>query len=116
MTTVFDILKHSVKQSVFWKCSLKNHVSVLVHCLNISKITTFRKLDLFPSTGKLMETPTLLDPLEIASFNHCTTSVKRSKTYKHLKSGMALYSCGTSINPSPQVRLSTTLALPTVEN
>jgi hypothetical protein len=40
----------------------------------------FRKLDLFPHSGKMMEAPTPLGPLERASLNRWTTSVKRSKT------------------------------------
>jgi hypothetical protein len=32
--------------------------------------TTFRKLDLFPSSGDRKETPTLLGPLERANLNH----------------------------------------------
>jgi hypothetical protein len=34
---------------------------------------TFRKLDLFPSSGEGGETPTLLDPLERANLNHWRT-------------------------------------------
>jgi hypothetical protein len=33
---------------------------------------TFRKLDLFPSSGEGRETTTLLGPLEIANLNHWT--------------------------------------------
>jgi hypothetical protein len=58
-----------------------------VHRLMFIKNTTFRKLDLFPSSGKIMAAPTLLGPLEITSLNHCTILVRRSKTYKHLGSG-----------------------------
>jgi hypothetical protein len=36
--------------------------------------TTFRKLDLFPSSGD-GETPALLGPLERANLNHWTTHV-----------------------------------------
>jgi hypothetical protein len=36
--------------------------------------TKFRKLDLFPSSGK-GETPTLLGPLERANLNHWTTHI-----------------------------------------
>jgi hypothetical protein len=41
-----------------------------VHRLLFLKKTTFRKLNLFPSSGKLMAAPTLLGPLEGASLNH----------------------------------------------
>jgi hypothetical protein len=34
--------------------------------------TTFRKLDLFPSSGEGRETPTLLGPLERANLNQWT--------------------------------------------
>jgi hypothetical protein len=40
-------------------------------CLS-SGNTTFRKLDLLPSSGEARETPTLLDPLERANLNHWT--------------------------------------------
>jgi hypothetical protein len=36
----------------------------------LTKNTTFRKLDLFPSSGEGKETPTLLDPLERTILNH----------------------------------------------
>jgi hypothetical protein len=39
------------------------------------KNTTFRKLDLFPSSGEGRKTPTLLGPLEIASLSLLTTNV-----------------------------------------
>jgi hypothetical protein len=32
----------------------------------------FRKLDLFPPSGKMMGAPTLLSPLETANINHWT--------------------------------------------
>jgi hypothetical protein len=35
--------------------------------------TAFRKLDLFPSSGEEMETPTLMGPLERAKLNHWNT-------------------------------------------
>jgi hypothetical protein len=38
----------------------------------IPQNTTFRKLDLFPSSGEGKETPTLLDPLERANLSHWT--------------------------------------------
>jgi hypothetical protein len=34
------------------------------------KNTMFRKLEMFPSSGKIMGAPTLLDPLERANLNH----------------------------------------------
>jgi hypothetical protein len=37
--------------------------------------TTFRKLDLFPSSSEGRETPTLLGSLEGANLNDCTTQV-----------------------------------------
>jgi hypothetical protein len=43
--------------------------------LKTQKNTTFRKLDLFPSSGEGWETPTLLGPLEIANLSHWTTYV-----------------------------------------
>jgi hypothetical protein len=36
----------------------------------ITRNTTFRKLDLFPFSGELRETPTLLGPLERANLNN----------------------------------------------
>jgi hypothetical protein len=52
-----------LKKSGFWtlpivQCFLKN--------------ATFRKLDLFPSSGKIMAVPTLLGPFERANLNHWT--------------------------------------------
>jgi hypothetical protein len=41
-----------------------------IYHLMFLKNTTFRKLDLFPSSGKIMGATTLLDPLETASLNH----------------------------------------------
>jgi hypothetical protein len=38
---------------------------------DVLKDTTFRKLDLFPSSGEGLEIPTLLGPLERANLNHC---------------------------------------------
>jgi hypothetical protein len=49
------------KESCFWTLSI-------VQCF--LKNTTFRKLDLFPSSGKIKVAPTLLGPLERASLNH----------------------------------------------
>jgi hypothetical protein len=44
--------------------------------LKALKNTTFRKLDLFPSSGEGMGTSTLLGPLTRADPSHCTTYVK----------------------------------------
>jgi hypothetical protein len=41
--------------------------------------TTFRKLDLFPSSGQGGKTPSQLGPLERANLNHWTTQVKNTK-------------------------------------
>jgi hypothetical protein len=43
--------------------------------LKTEKNTMFRKLDLFPSSSEIWETPTLLDPLETANLSHWTTYV-----------------------------------------
>jgi hypothetical protein len=48
--------------------------------------TTFRKLDLFPSSGEGKK-PILLGPLERASLNHWTTDVINHTGYKHLRPG-----------------------------
>jgi hypothetical protein len=50
-----------------------------------SKNTTFRKLDLFPSSGEGQ--PTLLGPLERGSLSHRTTDVTDHTSYKHLRPG-----------------------------
>jgi hypothetical protein len=50
----------------------------------IPKNTTFRKLDLFPSSGEGGEkTPTQLGPLERANFNHWTNPGPWKTPYKH---------------------------------
>jgi hypothetical protein len=51
-----------------------------VHRLVFSKTTTFPKLDLFPSSGKIMTTITMLGPLERASFSHWTIDFLRDPT------------------------------------
>jgi hypothetical protein len=49
----------------------KNHVFGLCSSsYSFLKNTTFRKLDLFPSSAKIMAALTLLGPLERASLNH----------------------------------------------
>jgi hypothetical protein len=54
-------------------CTWKNHVFGLCS-YNVSwKNTTFRKLDPFPSSGKIMVALALLGPLERASLNHWST-------------------------------------------
>jgi hypothetical protein len=55
-------------------CAWENHVFGLCSSYNVSKKNTvsFRKMDLFPFSGKMMGAPTLLDPLERASLNHWT--------------------------------------------
>jgi hypothetical protein len=50
-----------------------------------SKNTTFRKLDLFPSSGE--GKPTLLGPLDRASLSHRTIDVTDHTSYKHLRPG-----------------------------
>jgi hypothetical protein len=56
------LLKHFIYIRNFW-------VSGLYPSSGIWRNTTFRKLDLFPSSGK--KTPTQLGPLERANVNHC---------------------------------------------
>jgi hypothetical protein len=51
-------------------CTLKNLFLDFFHRLMFLKNITFRKLDLFPSSGKIMVVRTLLGPLERASLNH----------------------------------------------
>jgi hypothetical protein len=46
-----------------------NHVFGLCLTSNVSKNTTFRKADLFPSSGEMMGALTVLGPLESASLN-----------------------------------------------
>jgi hypothetical protein len=59
-----------------------------VHCPEFSILeNTFWKLDLFPSSDKGMETPTLLGPLERGNFNHWRTCVILHQLYKHQASG-----------------------------
>jgi hypothetical protein len=45
----------------------------VLHWLNYKspENSTFRKLDLFPSSDERMELPTLLGPLDGANLNHC---------------------------------------------
>jgi hypothetical protein len=66
-----------LKETGFWTLSILE---------GFLKNMTFRKLDPFPYSGKKKVAPTLLGPLERASLNHWTTSVRKSKTYKHLTS------------------------------
>jgi hypothetical protein len=44
----------------------------LIHCLMFLEETTFPKLVLFPSSGKILVARTLLSPLERANLNHWT--------------------------------------------
>jgi hypothetical protein len=76
-TSLYDtvsILKGSdegvlhLKQSGFWTLSI-------VQCF--LRNATFRKLNLFPSSGKMKVAPTLLGPLERASLSHWTTPGRR---------------------------------------
>jgi hypothetical protein len=62
-------------------CTWKNHIFGLCPSSNVSKIIMVWKLDLFPSSRKVMGAPSLLGPIERASLSHWTTSVKRSETY-----------------------------------
>jgi hypothetical protein len=58
-------------------------VFCFVHGPVLSQNTTFRKLDLFLSSGKIKMILTLLGPLERAVLNHCTTSFRRWTKSKH---------------------------------
>jgi hypothetical protein len=51
---------------------------------NVSKNTTFRKLDLFPSSGKIMGARTLLGPLERANINHWTSSDENRSSFQNV--------------------------------
>jgi hypothetical protein len=44
------------------------------HSLMFIKKTTFRKLDLFPSSGEIKVASALLGPLETVNTNHWTSS------------------------------------------
>jgi hypothetical protein len=55
------ILPSNVRQQYLWN----DRIALLQQ-----KKTTFRKLDLFPTSGEVAETPILLRPLETANFNH----------------------------------------------
>jgi hypothetical protein len=48
----------------------------LCQMCDVLKKTTFRKLDLSTSSGKMMGAPTLLAPLEGVNLNHRITLVK----------------------------------------
>jgi hypothetical protein len=50
-------------------------VSALCPTSGIMKNTMFWKLGVFPSSGEIWKTPTLLDPLERANITHWTTYV-----------------------------------------
>jgi hypothetical protein len=57
----------------------------------ILKNTTFRKLDLFPSSGEGGEkTPTQLSPLERANLNHWTNPGPWKTPYKHLTTNIVI--------------------------
>jgi len=47
------------------------------------KTTTIRKVDHFPSSGKIMVGPTLLGPLERASLNHCPAILSSAEHHCH---------------------------------
>jgi hypothetical protein len=51
-------------------CAWKNYFLNFVHRLMFLRNTTFRKLDMFPSSGKMMGAPTVLDTLERTNLNH----------------------------------------------
>jgi hypothetical protein len=59
-----DGVQHSELLS-FWTLSIVQYSKKL-------KSTTFRKLDLFPSSGHRGKTPNQLGPLERANLNHLT--------------------------------------------
>jgi hypothetical protein len=66
----------------------KNHVMDLVRRPLFFKSTTFRTLDLFPSSGKKKLAPTLLRPLETSSLSHWTSDlVSESCFWKTLGDG-----------------------------
>jgi hypothetical protein len=55
-------------------CTWKNDVFGLYPSSNVCKNTTFRKMDLFPSSGIMMGAPTLLGPVELRLlFLKCAT-------------------------------------------
>jgi hypothetical protein len=58
----------------------------------------FRKLDLFPSSGEVKETPTVLCPLQIVKLNHSTTQDKVKVTLKLMVS----QSVCLGVEPSPR--------------
>jgi hypothetical protein len=62
------------KESGFWTLST-------VHCF--LKNATFRKLDLFPSSGKMKVVLTLLGPLERASLNHWTNEDRSRSSFRN---------------------------------
>jgi hypothetical protein len=64
------------------------------------KNTTFRKLDLFPSSGKMMTVPTLLSPLDSACVRNPKCAIEaaiRSRAYMAVnvlsKSASVTYEC-----------------------
>jgi hypothetical protein len=61
----------TVKESGFWTMSIVRFLKNM-----------FRKLDLFPSSGKMKVAPTLLGPFERASLSHWTTSVRNIRFLK----------------------------------
>jgi hypothetical protein len=81
------LITTSIETIQFWRvltlvyCTWTNHVFGLCPWSNVglSKNKTFRKLDLFPSSGKIMAAPTLLGLLERPNLNHWASSV-RSQT------------------------------------
>jgi hypothetical protein len=64
MTTIklWEIIYMHSELLSFWTSSIVQY----------SKNATFRKLDLFPSTGQEGKTPSQLGPLERANLNHWT--------------------------------------------
>jgi hypothetical protein len=75
-------------RNVIWK----NYVFGICPSFDVLKNTTFRKLDLFPSSGKITGVSTLLGALERASLNHWTTlssaftsGTRNSKEMLHLQ-------------------------------
>jgi hypothetical protein len=72
-------------------CTWKNNILRLFPSSNVSKNTTFQKLDLFPSSGKIMAARTLLGPLEsldqIQFPKRCVfRNIRQWKSPKHVSS------------------------------
>jgi hypothetical protein len=91
----FVVVRYSVKNVVKVSGILESNCNYTItgvldffHCTVFYKLenTTFRKLDLFPSSDEGWKTPQL-GPLERANVNHWPTPARFTQLFNHLRQG-----------------------------